>query len=102
MLFYLGAQIRAFAVWNCCADHWVTDILQLEPSHNIKKVYFANNTLLHPIATHSLTHNTLPTLEKTKLHILCLPPLLFYKVLIISKMRSFVSWETVAYHQMGV
>ena len=90
-----GAQTGSFEVEICCADHWSTEILQLWPPHNIINVYFVNNTLLHAFATHSLAHNTLAALQKTKLHILRLPPLLFYQGFTVSKLISFASWECV-------
>ena len=57
-----------------------------------------HKTLFRAIAIHSLANNTLPTLQKTKLDILPLPPLLFYKGFKISKLISFLSRETVADH----
>ena len=62
----------------------------------------ANHTLLQAIATHLLTHTTLPALQKTKTHILHLPPLPFHLGFTISQLKSFASWETVTYCLMGI
>ena len=52
--------------------------------------------MLHAITTHPLTNNTLPDpLQKTKLDILSLPPLLFDKGFIISKLTcGSLEWES--------
>ena len=91
-----GNRTRTFAVRPRCHNHyalvnqWIvlTDYLDFQLA--------LHKTLFHAIATHSLANNTLPTLQKTKLDILPLNPLLFYKGFTISKWISFPSWETVA------
>ena len=40
----------------------------MKVSNNNKKAYYANDTLFHIIATHSLAHNTFPALQKTGTH----------------------------------
>ena len=57
------AQTGSFAVGIPCAYHWATEIQLLQASHKIKNTHYANDTLLHAIATHSLAHNTLLALQ---------------------------------------
>ena len=71
-------------------------------THYFKFELALYKSLLHAIATHSLANNTLPALQKTKLDILPLAPLLFYMGFTKSKLISFPSWETVADGQMRV
>ena len=68
-----------YATGNCC-------ILQ---TNYFEFQLALNKTLLHAIATHLLTNNTLPAPQKTKLDILHLPSFLFDKEFTISKLISF-------------
>ena len=73
--------VQIYAAGNCC-------ILQ---THYSEFQLALIKTLLHAIATHPLTNNTLPAPQKTKLDILPLSPLLFDKGFTISKLISFPS-----------
>ena len=97
-----GNRTRTFAVGGGHHNHYATGNWWVLQTHYVEFQLALHKTLFHAIATHSLANNTLPVLQKTKLHILRLPPLLFYKGFTISKLISFASWETVAYCQMGV
>ena len=97
-----GNRTRTFAVGARCHNHYATGNWWVLQTHYLDFQLALYKTLLHTIATHSPANNTLPALQKTKLHILRLPQLLLYKGFTISKLISFVSWETVAYRQMRV
>ena len=76
--------VEIYVTDNCC-------VLQ---THYFEFQLALNKTLIHAIATHPLTNNTLPAPQKAKLGILPLPPLLFDKGFTISKLINFPSWET--------
>ena len=66
-----GAQTGVFVVEK--SDALTTGprlliIWFLQLSDNFTNAHYANDTLLHIIATHSLAHNTLPALQKTSTH----------------------------------
>ena len=98
---YSRNRARPSMVRPRCNSHYATVNWQVLQTHQVKFQLSLYKTLPHAIATHWLANNTLPTLQKTKLDILLLPPLLFYKGFTISKFISF-PLETVADHEIGV
>ena len=97
-----GNRTRTFAVGARGPNHYATDNWRVLQTHYVQFQLALYKTLLHAIATHLVANNTFPGLQKTKLDILPLLTLLFYKGFTISKLISFLSWETVADCQMRV
>ena len=72
-----GNRTRTCAVRPCCNNYYTTVNWWVFETHYVDFQLVLYKTLFHAIATHSLANNTLLTLQKTKLDILPLSPLLF-------------------------
>ena len=70
-------------------------------THQVKFQLTLNKTLLHAIATHPLMDGALSITQNTKLGLPLLPALLFDSGFIVSKLKSFPSWEVIRDHQNG-
>ena len=99
---FSGNQPRTITIRPRCNNHYATVNQWDFQTYQVEFQLTLYMTLFHAITTHSLANNILPTLQKTKLDILPLLLLLFYKGFTISKLTSFPFWETVADHEMGV
>ena len=79
------------------------DQVPIQSYNNNKKAHYANDTLLHIIATHSLAHNTLPALQKTGAHSPSTPTAFSPRIhnVKVDKFR-LLSLEMVTYRRMGI